>query len=537
MSPTDTCLTDIFENDICFSMFLKEGSMKKRAFNIVTIILLLGIAGFTVADDVSQNRAEATIRFLADDLLEGRGTPSRGLDIAALYLANELREAGWEPANEGSYLQTYALRTFSPQDIQYTISINSVQLESDEYIFAPFAVDPSRAPFEYDLMFAGYGIFAPEKDVDDFAGMDLSGKAVVSLRGAPWELVPHVIHAYDRVVGKMVHVTVRNGAFLVYVSHELDPPSSAEVTLLRDYSQITQAHIPEFEGKPTCGLCPVLVITPAAFDRVLGKLIGGTYEEWQTRLPKQKFKAQDLNTSLKIDIKTKTQESTASNVVAMLRGTDPSLADEWIVLTAHYDHLGKMEVPPDKDGIWNGADDNASGTAAVLEIAKRLKEGKPSRRSILVVFTSGEELGLLGSAYYARHPLVPNDRVIANINVDMVGRSQGAVYALATGSEDLFAQAADIGGKKQITVRPDPFPAWRIVYFIDSYHFARFDIPFVEFFTDFHADYHQPTDEIRHIRFAELGKIMEVMFDLTSYYAQGGERPKFLRPVWFLTTE
>ena len=510
--------------------------VKKHIFIFVAFLLLLGIVIVTVADDVSQQRVEATMRFLADDLLEGRGTPSRGLDISALYLANELREAGWEPANQGSYLQTYALRTFSPQDSQYTISINGVQLKSDEYIFAPFAVDPAQAPFEYDLVFAGYGIFAPEKDVDDFEGIDLKGKAVVSLRGAPWELIPHVMHAYDRVIGKMVHVTVRQGALLVYVSHEFEPPASAEVNLLRDYSHITQAYMPEFEGKPTCGLGPVLVLTPAAFDKVLGEVTGGTYEEWQDRLPKKKFKSQDLQASVKINIETSTLKNKASNVVAMLRGNDPSRKDEWIVLTAHYDHLGKMAVPEGQDGIWNGADDNASGTAAILEIARRLKQGPPPRRSVLTVFTSGEELGLLGSAYYAKHPIIPMDQVIANINVDMIGRSQGIAYALATGSENLFNKTAAIGEKSAITIKPDPFPAWRIVYFVDSYHFARFNIPFVEFFTDFHPDYHQPSDEIRHIRFEELGEIMEVIFELTNHYAQGGTKPAFQRPAWFLTT-
>jgi hypothetical protein len=216
------------------------------------------------ADVVSQRRVEAAMRFLADDFLEGRGNPSRGLDIAALYLANELREAGWEPANQGSYLHTYDLHTFSPQESQYTISINSIQLEPDEYIFTPFAVDPTQAPFEYDLVFAGNGIFAPEKDVDDFGDADLKGKAVVSLRGAPWGLIPHVMHAYDRVFGKAIHVTVRQGKILVYVSHEFEPPSSAEVNLLRDYSRITQAYMPVFKGNPTCGMGPILVLTPAA---------------------------------------------------------------------------------------------------------------------------------------------------------------------------------------------------------------------------------------------------------------------------------
>ena len=267
--------------------------MKKQAVISVAFIILMGIAIVVFADDVAQKRVEATIRFLADDLLEGRGTPSRGLDISALYLANELREAGWEPANEGSYLQTYALKTFSPQDTRYTISINGLQLESDEYLFAPFAVDPTQAPLEYDLVFAGYGVFAPEKDVDDFKGTDIEGNAVVSLRGAPWELIPHVMFSYDRVVGKMVHVTVRDGALLVYVSHEFDPPSCAEINFLRSYSQMPQAFMPEFEGNPTCGLCPVLIISDLAFDKVLGKITGGTYEEWQVRLSQQDFNFYD----------------------------------------------------------------------------------------------------------------------------------------------------------------------------------------------------------------------------------------------------
>ena len=489
----------------------------------------------------SKAKVEATIRFLADDLLEGRGTPGRGLDIAALYLANELRAAGWEPANGGSYFQFYTLRHFDPHQTRYKISINGIQLDSTEFVFSPSGMDPSRTPVKYDLVFAGYGIFAPERDVDDFAGVDLSGKAVVSLLGAPWEIDPQVVHAYDRCAGKVVHVSVRNGALLVYVSEEfefpLDSPPSAEVAMLRDLSQIPQVYIPEFEGKPTCAFCPVLAITPKVFDRTLAKVTGGTYKEWRDRLSKQEYEARDIDISIDIGIETQSQENEASNVVALLRGSDPLISDEWIVLTAHYDHLGSHEVPPDQDGVWNGADDNASGTAAILEIARRLAAGKLPKRSVLVVFTSGEELGLLGSAHYARHLLVPNDRIIVNINVDMVGRSDGTIQAITSGCEELFSQAASIGKKNEITVLEDKHPTWRLVYFVDSYHFARFNIPFIQFMTEFHEDYHQPSDEVSKIRFEELGRILEVMYELTNYYAQGGKKPVFQRPDWFITVD
>ncbi|NIO48429.1 MAG: M28 family peptidase [Candidatus Aminicenantes bacterium] len=506
---------------------------------LLTGAVILAIALPLASDDMSRKRIEASIRFLADDLLEGRGTPSRGLEVSALYLATELRGAGWQPADGESYFQTYSLRDFAPQQARYHISINGIKLDSKDFYFLPFGMDPGRTPVQHDLVFAGYGIYAPEKGVDDFAGVDIKNKAVVSLFGAPWELDPHVIHAYDRAVGKSIHVTVRKGALLVYVSEEFesspDSPASAEVAFFREMAYVDLAYLPEFQGKPTIGMGPVLGISPDVFDKTLAEAADGTYAQWKERLIKGKHKAHPLKAAIDVHIQVKPKESKASNVVALLRGSDPSLRDEWIVLTAHYDHLGYHEVPEGQDGIWNGADDNASGTAAVLEIARRLAEGKPPRRSILVVLTSGEERGLLGSAHYSIHPLIPKDKVIININVDMVGRSTGKVYCISTGCEDIYKKTAEIGKKIGVTSLPDPFPTWRLVYLIDSYHFARLDVPFIQFMTEFHKDYHQPSDEISHIQFEELGKIFEVMYELADYYAQGGERPALKRPQWFLT--
>src|SRR4029453_11074596 len=133
----------------------------------------------------------------------------------------------------------------------------------------------------------------------------------------------------------------------------------------------------------------------------------------------------------------------------MLRGSDPQLRDQWVVLTAHYDHLGRKDVPPGEDGIWNGADDNASGTAAILEIARTVARGPAPRRSLLVLFMSGEERGLLGSAYYSEHPLVPYDQVVLDLNVDMVGRSSGRVQGIAPNCEPLFAEPVAIGNQTQ----------------------------------------------------------------------------------------
>jgi Iap family predicted aminopeptidase len=293
--------------------------------------------------------------------------------------------------------------------------------------------------------------------------------------------------------------------------------------------------IPEFEGKPSSAIGATLMISPGVFDKFLAQEVGGTYQEWKKRLSNNEFKAQPLTSSIEIHIDVQPRENQTSNVVAVLRGTDPKLKDEWIVLTAHYDHLGYFEAPDGEDGIFNGADDNASGTAAVLEIARRLAQGEPLRRSVLVALVTGEERGLLGSAYFAANPVIPYDSIVVNINADMVGRSKGTIGALTAGCDDLFAKTTEIGREIEIEVIPDAHPEWRLSYFTDSYHFARFDVPAVFLFTDLHQDYHQPSDEIQLIRFEELEKILDVMYELTNFYAQGGEKPICQRPIWFKT--
>ena len=505
-------------------------------------IALIVFAAPVRCEDDTRRRLEASVRFLADDLLQGRGTPGTGLDIAALYLSNALRSAGWQPGNGESYLQTYTIREFSPKEMQYEISINGVRLDPQDYLFWPIGMDPDQTPVRFDLVFAGHGIVSYEKGINNLEGVDVRGKAVVSMLGAPWKLNPEVPFGPDRAVGKGIEAAVRNARFIIYATDELtvstEKPASAEIALFREASETGQAFLPEFQGKPTAGLCPFLLISAAAFDKTLAGPSGRTYAEWQKVLSAGKQnRARALEASVEVRIQTMVREGRANNVVGILRGSDPALRDEWVVLTAHYDHLGTKEVAAGEDGIWNGADDNASGTATVLEIARQLAVGPAPNRSILALFTSGEERGLLGSAYYSRHPLVPYNRVIADMNVDMVGRSTGAVQAIVHGCPELFAKAVELGAQFGIQVLPDQQPSWRILYLSDHYHFARFGVPAVEFFTGLHPDYHQTSDSVDSIRYEEMGRIFRIMFGLTDYYAQGGKKLEFHRPEWFVTPD
>lgn len=505
---------------------------------VVLLVLILTFCG-CAQEHYPEGRVEADVRFLADDLLEGRGTPSRGLDVAALYLTNQLRAAGWEPANNGSYLQPFEVSVFDTAAAEYLVSINGSPIQRSEYLLLPFGLRPEQTPFEFDLVFAGHGVSFPEEGVDNFSDLEVAGKAVVALLGAPWELDPHLIFPPDHGVGKALQVGVRNGAMLIYVSEDFSDPPPAEISAetgllwaLASSGHVTQIvedlHTSAFSG-------PCLVIGPAVFDRVLAEAADGTYEELQSRLAEGQAVAKDLPASVRIEIDAETKRYPTSNVVAVLPGADPVLRDEWVVLTAHYDHVGVYDVPLGEDGICNGADDNASGTAAVLEVARRLADAGPLKRSVMAVLLSGEDSGLLGSAYFASHPLVPFSRIVANINVDMVGRSDGTVQARTPSSDALFERAVVSGEAAGISVIPDPVPSWRLLYFTDSYHFARFDVPVISTFTALHEDYHQPSDEAEKIRFDELEKIVEMLTHLARHYAAGAEKPEYQRPEWFLT--
>jgi len=513
----------------------------RRFWMSLALLVVIGTARVGVAAEpgASQRRIEGTLRFLADDLLEGRGTPSRGLDISGLYLAEHLYAYGWEGPINGSYLQPFETGSFLPSLSKFDIRINGKKLNSDEYFFLPFSLDPRTTPLNIPIVFAGHGIYAPERGVDDFGKIDLKGKAVVSLQGAPWELDEDAPHSFDRVIGKSVPVTVQGGKCLIYVSEDLVSRDRAnpgpDAAFLREMVHAPYAFLADSPNVATMGMGPVLAITPAAFDRVLSDPAQGDYRHWKESLSSPGFSARELPASLSVAVQADVEIAPASNVVGIRRGTDPALRNQWIVISAHYDHLGFKTVPKGEDGIWNGADDNGSGTASVLELARLLSESPPLKRSVLILFTAGEDRGMLGSAYYVNHPVVPLDQVVADINIDMVGRSDGTLTAYTEGGPELFEMAGEAGSRNGLRVTSDQHPSWRVLYFLDSYHFARYNVPFIELFTQMHADYHQPSDEIQLIHFEELTRITDIAFDVVRRLGDSSIRPTFKAPSWFVT--
>jgi hypothetical protein len=379
---------------------------------------------------------------------------------------------------------------------------------------------------DYELVIAGFGVVAEEKKVNDLEGLDLRGKALLARKGAAWPPDPTAVFGPDRAMGKILASTARGAHLLVYVTADLaNAAADAEAGFFAQMKAAPVGFVREPGlgpgGQPASALSPLLLVTPQALAAALG-------------VPVEKLPRGPLGKRVTIRIDAPVRDGRGSNVLGRIEGADAALRDQWIVLTAHYDHVGSHEVPAGQDGIWNGADDNASGSAAVLEMARRLA-ASPPKRSVLIFFTSGEDRGLFGSAYYALRPVVPMDRVVVNINMDMVGRSQGQVQAIAHGAPALYQKAVELSRAHSLQVVEDQQPLWRVSYLIDSYHFLRFNVPAIFFFTGVHPDYHQPSDTAGKIRYPELARIVDLATALTRHWADGAAKPEFRRPEWFLT--
>lgn len=474
------------------------------------LLLLVGCRQASHEDlaGTAARRLRADVAFLAADELEGRGTPSRGLDLAALYLESQLRAAGVEPAVSGSFRQSYLIGSYAPDKAKVDVRIDGRAVSPSNYVFLNFGRDPQRGPMALPLVRTGNGIVLEEKNVNDLYGLALRGKAAVAQRGAPWPLDATAVFGPDRAMGKLMAATVRGAELLIYLSDALDGGPEAEAGFFRQMRHAGVSFVRDGRLRHASALNPLLVLKPAAMPKDGARVI--------------------------IQIDAPVEEGRALNVLGMVRGADPTLRDEWVVLTAHYDHIGSHPVAAGEDGIWNGADDNASGTAAVLELARRIAR-QPTRRSVLVFFTSGEDRGMLGSAYYAIAPVVPMNRVVLQLNLDMIGRSQGQVEAIAPQAPELFAEAVALGKQKGIQVIADRQPGWRLLYLTDTYHFARHQVPGIFFFTGLHADYHQPSDTAEKIRYEEMARIVEIALEIVRKWANSEAKPAFSRPVWFVT--
>jgi len=460
------------------------------------------------------------IRFLADDLLEGRGPASRGDSLTRLYLASTLGLLGLEPGGpDGSWEQTFdivGVDSKCPRTWTFHAGENSVDLAHwDDYIAGSLVQEEKTGIENAEVVFVGYGIEAPEYGWDDFKGTDLKGKVLLMLNNDPdWD--PDLFGGEARLYyGRWTYKyesAARQGAVGAIIIHTT-PSAGYPFQVVQTSWSGPQFHLPA-TGEP--------VLTVAAWtsweatERLVtaaGHDLGALVESAKSR----DFRPVPLGLTTSIALDNRIERTRTANVLGLLRGSDPKLADEVVVFTAHHDHLGKGPDEGDKDVIYNGAVDNAAGVAQLLAIARAITHLPVApRRSILINFVAAEEQGLLGSKYYAENPTFPPGKIAANLNFDggnIWGETRDiTLIGYGKSSLDGVARAfAEAQGRRLV---PDQFADKGYFYRSDQFNLAKIGVPALYFDngTDFvgreegwgkeqveawtEVHYHQPSDEL-----------------------------------------
>ncbi len=449
----------------------------------------LSPAAREAAEAIRAEGLRAHVRFLADDLLEGRDTGSPGGAVAARYLASQLEQLRLRHAGDaGTYFQAVPLTRAAVDGSRTRLRLTRGEAVTELHWGSDFLLNGShpRPPVHLKsaLVFAGYGVTAPEAAVDDYSGLEVRGKWVVLLPGLPPAAAP----------GGAGALAARYGSGSVKVKNALRHGAAGVITLLPEGSgggfpwDVYQA----IQGSPHVGLAgaagPPLLVMHAEQAEPLFAGARSTLPEVLRRSREERVAGFPLLPTAELELAVEQTEFRAPNVAGLLEGGDPQLKREVVVYTAHYDHLGKR--PGAEGGVFNGAWDNASGTAGVLEVARAFATLKPApRRSVLFLFVTGEEKGLLGSQYYVRHPLVPLERTAADINLDMTDifgmprefTPVGAEHSSL--SRACEALARELGMK----VGPDPLPEQHAFTRSDVLSFAEAGVPalFLRWATDY----------------------------------------------------
>ena len=466
---------------------------------------------------------EAHIAFLADDLLEGRDTGSRGYDIAASYVANQFRQYGVAPkGDKGGYLQAVPLRSavlVQESPVLEIIGKDGKQTLAylDEFLMGGSMLEDA-SEVTAPLVFVGYGIQSERFGHDDYAGIDAKGKIVVMLAGKPSRLPTEEGAHFGGAEHKRAMAAKYGAVGMVTLQTPLSektfPFAKGRDTRLTPAMGWTGA-----DGKPAravAGLQNSASLSLAAARKLFTEVDVKLDDIYAAAADNKPVPRMDLKLSLHMAKQSTRSDIRSSNVVGMIEGSDPRLKNEYVVLSAHLDHLG-VNKEKAGDNIYNGAMDNASGVATMLETARMFSQGKARlKRSILFIALTGEEKGLLGADYFASNPTVPLAAIVANVNLDMPLLTYDFKNVMAFGAEhsSLKGAAASALAKLGLGLIPDPWPEQGIFTRSDHYMFVKQGVPAIFLATGmgsfkkdeepaklwgafFARHYHQPSDDLK----------------------------------------
>lgn len=462
-------LSVLFLVGLGVGLWIRDGGSEPAGWSIDEALAALSIDGFV-----------EHMSTLSDDDLAGRRPGTEGYDSAAAYVAREARELGLEPGGvDGTYMQPIRFRRSSVTTGSEGLSVDGEALRPG----VDFVVSPEAGAEEIDitapLVFAGFGIHGPDQGWDDLAGIDVSGRIVVLVSGTPDRLGSLERTVLGSTRDREAQLRARGARAAIRISSaQLDGPSWDDAVARLRRPRVGYLPPPNAtDGGESAGLPSVTVSRSVAeawfaaqgrdLDAVEASLRGGEPQSF------------DLGLEARITARFEHESFESANVVAVLPGSDPGLAEEYLVMTAHLDHLG-VGTAVDGDSIYNGTLDNASGSAALLTLASVLTRMDRPRRSLAFLWLTAEEVGLLGSDYFARYPSIAPGRVVANQNID-------GVMAMITASSDVLAfgyehsnlsEAVDVAVARTGTpVSPDPTPEENLFVRSDQYSFVRQGIP------------------------------------------------------------
>ena len=478
---------------------------------------------------ISAEDAKKHLSILASDEYEGRETGKPGADKAANYIANEFKKLGLLAPVNGSYFLDVPLVENSTK---ISFALNDQPATNGQDFYTRSSI-PNKSISATEVVFVGYGTDA------EIANSDITGKIVL------W------INEDKPEEGKTPNTSYRASAARMQIIKNLQNKNPALILaanpeiagmLKKNGSQVVggRLSIKTDAVKPVSQPTAVINITSAIADQLV-KTSGKTFDALKTSAASATFPAQSFKADIKVTAQTESKDVKAVDVLGYLPGTD--MKDEVLVFSAHYDHLGLN--PNGTDKVFNGADDDGSGTTGILEIARAFaqakKDGHGPRRSILFLGNVGEEKGLLGSEYYTDHPVFPIANTITDLNIDMIGRvgfeyigkpdSANYVYTIGSAmlSKELHQINEDANNKythlDQDYKYDDPNDPNRFYYRSDHYNFAKHGVPIIFYFNGVHADYHQPSDEISKINFPLLAKRAQLVFYTGWELANRDKRP------------
>lgn len=536
---------------VSVSLPVTFGQRRAVKAKVTTTAALLAARG---GDTISAAQLRGYLSFIASDEMEGRDTPSRGLDTVAKFIALNLGRWGFKPyGDDGTFFQKIALRREAVDPSKSIAEINGQKFSIGED-FLPNAVG---ATLTGALVFAGNGWVIKSKNLDPYQGVDVKDKIIVVVGSG--QGFPRGLTRAD-LAGRMGEdwsspsvYAQQHGAKGVLVIADSQALQNWEQLRLRSL-QPARAFVEKFTTQtPATGMPSILMSSKMATALFAGEKFDAATLVSRAESGDQ-VPAFDLSAgkTVAITVAVKTERPTTQNVVAVWEGGDPVLKNEYVALGAHYDHVG-ICAPGTADAICNGADDDGSGTTALLGMAEALSRAKQRpKRSVLFVWHCGEEKGLWGSRYFTEYPTVPLDKIVTQLNIDMIGRSKKADDTSArnkdlTGPDSIYVigstmMSTELGALSQQVNKSflnltydvkydDPADPNRFFFRSDHFNYARKGIPIIFFFDGVHEDYHRPGDEPQKIDYDKMEKVARTIYMTLWEVASLKERPKVDKPL------